>query len=277
MPVKFIALDLDGTLLNSRQEISPKNCAALEAAAARGIGLLITTGRRLHSALPLLALLRCPLTIAASNGALVATAAGEVLYRDFLPRPVAARILEAGIHYRPYAVAIFDTPGKGQVMMQLGASPQGPFGWYLRTAPECLVQVEDLAAALPRDPIQVMFGGPPAHLEPLGDVLHASPASEDVQLTWTKYLTRDISLLDVMNRGCSKASALHWWLGLAGGTPEEAMAIGDNFNDLEILQMAGFPVVMANASAGLNRDGWHVTLSNDEDGVATAIQAFALE
>lgn len=277
MPVRFIAIDLDGTLFDSRQEISEANRRALAAAACRGIELIITTGRRFDSARPLLTSLPCPATIIASNGALVATLAGEVLYRNFLPRRVAASILEAAVAYRPYAVAIFEKPGRGQVMMQTGASTLGPLGWYLRTDPERLIQVEDLSNALWEDPIQVMFGGPPARIEPLEDILRQSSAIMQVHLTWTKYLVRDVSLLDVMNRGCSKAVALRWWIERKGGNASEVMTLGDNFNDLEMLEWAGYPVVMANACHGLYREGWHVTRSNDEDGVATAIETLALE
>ncbi|MCL5005051.1 MAG: Cof-type HAD-IIB family hydrolase [Acidobacteria bacterium] len=276
MTIRLIAIDLDGTLLNSQQEISQANRGALQAAASRGIELLITTGRRFHSARRLLELLPCPVTVVASNGALIADLAGNVYHRDFLPRQTARQVLDAAIDYRPYAVAIFHTAGHGQVMMQHNASPGGPLRWYLKTAPECLERVANLPSSLPEDPVQVMFGGSSALLEPLETLLSSSPASEDIHLTWTKYFTRDVSLLDVMNRGCSKASALKWWLDREGYDPGEVMAIGDNYNDLEMLQMVGTPVVMGNACPDLHRDGWHVTLSNDENGVEAALRVFVL-
>ncbi len=276
MAIRLIAVDLDGTLLNSSQEISPQNREALEAAAGRGIQLLITTGRRFHSARPLLNSLSCPVTVVASNGALIADLDGSVWRRNFLPREVARRALDVSLDYRPYAVAIFHEPGRGQVMMQQNAAPEGPLRWYLKTAPECLAQVDDLPAALPEDPVQVMFGGPPAMLEPLEGQLRASPVGPNVHLTWTKYFTRDVSLLDVMNFGCSKGSAVSWWLRRQGIDPSEVMAIGDNYNDLEMLQMVGRPVVMKNSCPELFQNGWHVTLSNDENGVEAALRAFAI-
>jgi Cof subfamily protein (haloacid dehalogenase superfamily) len=276
MAIRLIAVDLDGTLLNSHQEISQGNRDALQAAVRRGIQLLITTGRRFHSARPLLNSLPCPVTLVASNGALIANLAGNVFHRDFLPRNTASQVLDAAIGYRPYAVAIFHTSGQGQVMMQHNASPDGPLRWYLKTAPECLVQVADLPISLPEDPVQVMFGGSPALLDPLEALLRLSPAGEHIHLTWTKYFTRDVSLLDVMNRGCSKGSALKWWLKREGYNLTEIMAIGDNYNDLEMLQMVGCPVVMGNACPELHRNGWHVTLPNDENGVEAALRAFKL-
>ncbi len=276
MAIRILAVDLDGTLLNSQQEISRANLEALQSISRRGIQLVITTGRRFHSARPLLNSLPCPATVVASNGALIASLAGDVCHRDFLPRVTARQALEVALDYRPYAVAIFHMPGEGQVMMQQNAAPDGPLRWYLKTAADCLVQVADLSESLPEDPVQIMFGGSPATLEPLEGLLRSSPVGRQVHLTWTKYFARDVSLLDVMNHGCSKGSALTWWLRHEGRDPSEVMAIGDNYNDLEMLQMVGCPVLMGNATSDLYREGWHVTSSNDENGVAAALRQFAL-
>ena len=273
----MIAVDLDGTLLNSKLEISQANRHALCTASDRGIRIVIITGRRYHSAQPLIDSLPCPVTMVTSNGAIIRTASGEVLHRNFLPRALAIQVLESATDYRPYAAALFDEPGRGQVMMQQNASMEGPLRWYLRNAREYLMQVMDLASALPGDPIQVMFGGAPAFLEPLENLLRTSEAGNHIHLTWTKYFERNISLLDVMNRGCSKASGMKWLLEQMDCSPSEVMAIGDNLNDLELLQMAGLPVIMGNSTPGLASDGWHITHSNDEDGVAAAINTLVLK
>jgi 5-amino-6-(5-phospho-D-ribitylamino)uracil phosphatase len=277
MPIRVIAVDLDGTLLNSKLEISQANRQALAAVSERGIRIVIITGRRYHSARPLLNSLPFPVTLVTSNGAVIRTQSGELLHHNFLPREIAIHSLEAAIDYRPYAVAIFDNPGRGQVMMQQNASPDGPLRWYLKTAPDLLLQVADLPSALPGNPIQVMFGGAPAFLEPLEYLLRESNVGRHVHLTWTKYFERDISLLDVMNLGCSKATGLQWLLDEMDCDASEVMAVGDNYNDLEMLQMAGYPVVMGNCSPGLAGDGWHLTHSNDQDGVAAAINTLVLK
>ncbi len=276
MPIRLVAIDLDGTLLNSRSEISSANRQALVAAAERGVQLLVVTGRRFHSAQPFVQQLPCHVTVVSSNGARIGSSSGEVHYRNFLSQEIARQVLEIAKEYRPYAVAIFDLQGRGQVVMQQNASPEGPLGWYLKNSPECLAQVPDLDAAITTDPVQVMFGGAPARLEPLEPLLRASPTASGVQLTWTKYLTRNISILDVMNQGCSKGGALEFWARRCGIDSTEVMAIGDNYNDLEMLRFAGQPVVMGNCSAGRNWNGWPVTLSNDEDGVAAALRTYVL-
>ncbi len=276
MSIRLVAVDLDGTLLNSQWEISSSNLQALAAAAARGIHIVIVTGRRFASAQPLISQIPCPVTLIASNGAWIGSSSGDVLHRDFLSRSKALQVLEATRQYRPFTVLIFDAPGRGQVLMQDDASSEGPLGWYAKNNPECLGQVTNLELAIEKDPIQVMFGGAPDFLAPLEPLLRSSSCAEDIQLTWTKYLGRNIALLDVMNRGCTKGRALKLWAERCKVEASEILAIGDNFNDLEMLEFAGQPVLMGNSTPGLARPGWPLTRSNDEDGVAAAIDSLVL-
>ena len=88
----------------------------------------------------------------------------------------------------------------------------------------------------------------------------------------TEYPARDLCLYDVLNYGCSKGHAVERWAKHRGITKEQVMAIGDNYNDLEMLNCAGMPVVMGNASDEMKSHGYAVTLSNDEAGVAAAIE-----
>jgi Cof subfamily protein (haloacid dehalogenase superfamily) len=276
MSIRLVAIDLDGTLLNSHSEISPANRQALVAAAERSIQFIVVTGRRYHSARPIVQQIPFPLTLISSNGALIGTSNGEVVHRNFLPRQTAAAILQAALKFRAHGVAIFDIPGRGQVVMQEGAVPEGPVSWYRQKSPDALAMVPDLEAALTADPVQLMFGGPPASMEPLESLLRESPAGPRVHLTWTKYFTRNMSILDVMNQGCSKGGALRLWTERCGIHSSEVMAIGDNYNDLEMLRFSGCPVLMGNCTPGLDQEGWPLTLNNDQDGVAAALRSYVL-
>ncbi len=276
MAIRLVAIDLDGTLLNSRSEVPPANRQALTEVTAHGTQVVLVTGRRSHSARKFVEQIPCPVTLISSNGALVSSPSGEVLHRNFLPLAVAQRVLELSRDFRPYAAVINHKAGAGQVLMELSAVPAGPLGWYLTQSPECLAQVSDLESALVTDPIQILFGGPPATIEPVETLLRSSPVGGDIHLTWTKYLLRNISLLDVMNAGCTKGAALALWAARCGIDAREVMAIGDNFNDLEMLQFAGLPVIMGNRCPGFGQDGWALTLSHDEDGVAAAIRKYVL-
>jgi hydroxymethylpyrimidine pyrophosphatase-like HAD family hydrolase len=90
------------------------------------------------------------------------------------------------------------------------------------------------------------------------------------------YEAKDFAMIDVLNPICSKGASLKEWAALRGFTREEVMAIGDNHNDLEMLTFAGIPVVMANSVPELKSRGWHETGTNDENGVANAIEHFVL-
>jgi len=92
----------------------------------------------------------------------------------------------------------------------------------------------------------------------------------------TQYDERDLCMLDILNRGCTKGAALKRWADAKGYKPEEVMAIGDNYNDIEMLEFAGCAYIMGNATEELRDRGWNETLSNNENGVANAIEA-ALE
>ena len=105
-------------------------------------------------------------------------------------------------------------------------------------------------------------------------------AAEDGDLAYsvalTEYQHRDFSLVDVVQKGCSKGSAVRAWAERQQVTPAEVMAVGDNLNDLEMLQFAGRPVIMGNAVQDLKDYGWDATATNDEAGVARAIETFVL-
>jgi hydroxymethylpyrimidine pyrophosphatase-like HAD family hydrolase len=100
--------------------------------------------------------------------------------------------------------------------------------------------------------------------------------ARDYAVSLTEYRHRDFSLVDITAPSATKGRALAWRAAELGLDPKEVMAIGDNFNDLEMLEYAGTPVVMANAVDGLKDRGWHVTGHQDEAGLAQAIRRFAL-
>src|SRR4029078_6034036 len=133
------------------------------------------------------------------------------------------------------------------------------------------VALED---ALVEDPIQVMFNGGVGAMRSPHDALHAEANGFAVSLT--EYVHRDFSLIDVTAPTATKGRALAWRAAQLGLSRDEVMAVGDNLNDLEMLEFAGLPVVMANAVDGLKERGWAVTGDNENAGLAEAIRRFAL-
>ena len=97
-----------------------------------------------------------------------------------------------------------------------------------------------------------------------------------ISVAVTEYDSRDLSLVDVNRAGRTKGATLAEWASARGIPRDEIMAVGDNLNDLEMLEFAGCPVVMGNAVPELKALGWPMTGTNDEAGVASAIENYAL-
>jgi hydroxymethylpyrimidine pyrophosphatase-like HAD family hydrolase len=114
-----------------------------------------------------------------------------------------------------------------------------------------------------------MFCGPVALMRQALQVLEGSTLP--ITVSRTEYPGRDLSIVDVLNEGCSKGHALERWANHRGITREQVMAVGDNYNDIEMLAFAGRPFIMENASEELRGRGWTMTRSNAESGVAAAI------
>ena len=277
MGVKLIALDIDGTLLDSRWQVSDVNRAAIEEAVRRGIEVALVTGRRYDFALPVARKLDSPLTMIVNNGALIRSKEGKTHLRHLLPQATAARVLESTKRWREGASVIFDRPRENQVILEtLDPDDSLRYAYYSRNR-EFIGIAKPLESCLTEDPIQVMLSGHVAPMKEAEEVLRGVDFANEFALAVTCYESRDFAMMDVINPACSKGAALAEWAGVRGFAREEVMAIGDNHNDLEMLSFAGIPVVMGNGVPELKTFGWHETATNDENGVAAAIERFALQ
>jgi hypothetical protein len=277
LPIKLIATDIDGTLLDSRGQIPEANAEAIKEAAERGIEIVIVTGRRFHPARAIAQRLPCEAHLIVSNGALVKSHTGETHLRSLLPISTARHVIEATADFRPCQGVIFDRPAERQVIFER-IDWEGPFmGPYLRNHRLEVAEMAPLASCLDgEDPVEIMFIGTCEVIRAAQRTLEAHERRHEYTLALTEYEDRGMSMLDVLRRGVTKATALAAWAKLRGIGPHEVMAIGDNWNDREMLEFAGTPVIMGNAAPELKSLGWRVTLSNDDCGVAAAIRSYAL-
>ena len=276
MGVRLIALDIDGTLLDSRWQVSDANRAAIAEAARRGIEVALVTGRRYDFAMPVARNLDAPLTMIVNNGALIRSKEGRTHLRHLLDRRTAERVLKLAGPWRDWAVVIFDRPRVNQLMLEEFTSENSPRSEYFARNKEFVGFAKPLESCLTEDPIQVMFSGRVAAMRDAETALRRAPFADRFALAVTCYESKDFAMIDVINPVCSKGSSLAEWAAVRGFAREEVMAIGDNHNDLEMLTFAGIPVVMGNSVPELKKFGWHETASNDENGVAHAIEQFAL-
>jgi 5-amino-6-(5-phospho-D-ribitylamino)uracil phosphatase len=277
LAIRLIATDIDGTLLSSQGQLPEENARAIQEAAARGIEIVIVTGRRFHAARTIAQQLPCDATLIVSNGALVKSMAGETHLRSLLPMEIARKVIEATGEFRQYSGVIFDRPFARQVIFER-IDWEGPImGPYLRRHRAHVAELAPLVACLDNeDPVEVMFIAACQIIRDAHRKLEAHERRADFTLALTEYEERGMSMLDVLQRGVTKGAALAEWVRRRGIAPCEVMAIGDNWNDREMLEFAGTPIVMGNGVAELKSLGWRVTLSNDDCGVAAAIRAHAL-
>jgi Cof subfamily protein (haloacid dehalogenase superfamily) len=280
--IRLIALDLDGTVLDSHGQIPDANRSAIRRALEAGVEVAIATGRRYEFARAIFERLPAPLTLILSNGAIVKWHDGRTAMRRLLPRAAARAVLAGAPEHRSSAALIFDRPREGQVVFESIDWNDDRHRRFYESNRAFVSEHSPLESALTEDPVQVMFTGRCAAMRILFEGLRdaaaaqAAPSGGEYSVALTEYVHRDFSLVDVVQAGCSKGAALADWAARQGLLPAEVMAVGDNLNDLEMLEFAGTPVVMANAVDSLKTRGWAATASNDEAGVAQAIETFVL-
>jgi hydroxymethylpyrimidine pyrophosphatase-like HAD family hydrolase len=144
-------------------------------------------------------------------------------------------------------------------------------GYYEKNRAFIAAAAGPLAETLTDDPIQVMFNGTVRPMRDLARILRAMAIADQISVAVTEYEHRDFSLVDVNAPGCSKGSTLARWVGLRGWSADQVAAFGDNLNDVEMLEFAGTAFVMGNAVEALKARGFRLTDTNDEGGLARAI------
>lgn len=270
--IRLLAIDIDGTLLDPQFQVSAANLAALERAHQAGVEIVLVTGRRHQFALPIAQSLGLDLWLISSNGAVTRSAAGELFHRDLLPAHAARDLITLMEPYRGNLVLTFDREGKGALALERTEELTSHIQRWIENNLQYIDFVVPIERALVTDPIQAMFCGTIARMQAAEERLRAGALADRITVLKTRYDARDLVIIDVLNQGCSKGHALERWARHRGLTREQVMAIGDNYNDVEMLEFAGVPVIMGNAREDLKQNGWRVTLSNEESGVAAAVE-----
>ncbi len=271
-PIRLLATDIDGTLLNPQFQVSEGDLMALRRAHAAGIEIVLVTGRRHTFALPIAQQLGFDLWLISSNGAVTRSLAGETFHRDLMPAATCRRLCGAMRAFRGNTVLTFDKETKGAIVLEhldeLGPSIRR----WLEKNMEYINFVIPIEDALVSDPVQAMFCGTMSRMGQALRALECAGMDGSITVLRTEYPERDLSMIDVLRAGCSKGHALRRWAAHRGYRRDEVMAIGDNHNDVEMLEFAGHPVIMGNACAELRQRGWTVTRGNDACGIAAAVE-----
>ena len=270
--IRIIALDLDGTLLDSDKNLSEANRAALAAAAAKGILVVPTTGRffgMMPPAVRDLPFVRYAITV---NGAQVYDRETDTaIVREELPLEQALAIMRYLDGFDVIYDCYQDNWGRMTRAMQEKAEEYAQCPHYVKMIREFRKPYPDLKEYLAeqgRDVQKIMlFARDPA----VRDRIQA-----DIQTHFDNLAvsTSTFNNLEINTATAHKGRAIERFAAHFGWTLANCMAFGDGLNDLSMVKMAGTGVAMANAAPEVRAAADYVTLSNDEDGVAAALRHF---
>lgn len=262
--IKLVAVDLDDTLLSRDFQLEERVKEAVAAVRSAGVMFTISTGRMYRSALPFARKLGIDLPLITYHGALIKNSlSGEVLLDLPLPLPYAREII-ARIHQLGYHL-------NGYLDDRLLVERDTPEGRrYAEIAGVEAEVVGDLLEYLDRDPTKILTIAE----EPLLDLL----GKEMVPLYEGRVhvVKSKPHFLEFSHPRANKGDALAYLAGLFGVQREEIMAVGDSYNDLEMLEYAGLGVVVANARDDVKRKAGYVTAAPNGDGVVEALKKFVL-
>jgi hypothetical protein len=297
-PIRMIAVDMDGTLLGPDGHVSPRNLEAVLHAEKDGIEVVVATGRRHCYAMRQLRGLglREENALISSNGTVTRTIGATLLERNLM-QPHTARWLCGHIEeFRNALVITFDMVGpdgedpRGALVVEHLEELNGSIGKWMAANEPYIEHVIPIERALDAEaPIQMMLCGTIERMRRAESRLLEHPGvsavgvnpqehtDAEIALHRTEYPERNLSIVDILPAGCSKGSALLRLAASRGLKAEQILAIGDNWNDVSMLEVAGQKVLMGNAPEDLKltalERGWSVGGRHDEDGVAHAIEA----
>lgn len=269
----MIGLDLDGTLLTDRKEITPRTRNVISRAIAEGIVVLVATGRPwmgVPEELREFPGMRYALT---SNGARILDVQENIILEEhLLPPDSAKKALEICGKYDTLQEIYFDGQGYAPAdkMAKVECYHKNPNMWdYMR---KTRIPVDDIFELLERenrglDKVQALF----ADMEERRAAWKELEAESDLELVGSlKYN------IEINAAGVNKGTGLVNLGRLLGIRREEIMACGDGDNDTVMLREAGFGVAMGNAEEQVKEAADYITLTNEEEGVAEAIEKFVL-
>jgi len=283
--IRLIALDLDGTTLCSDGSVSAVNRSAIRAAEDAGVLITIATGRRFRDAQPVGADLGLNAPLITHNGALLKYAdSGAIVHSSVLSSDTAHEVIIKGKSLGGGALVSVDPFGIGTMLYDRISEDNLPLKKYLRWAEglhgieigrKGVEHVSDLGSAVSEHTVvHISFSGTCHAMESLQHSLTAE-LSARVTMLATIYPALDLTLLDILPPESSKGHGVATLAEINNIPRENVMCIGDNFNDLEMLEYAGVGVVMGNADKKLlDRPEFYTTLTNNDNGVAAAIDRF---
>lgn len=264
--IKLVAIDMDGTALNSNHVLSQRTIAAVKAVYSKGIKVIFATGRMLNAVTKHLQEAGMDGLVVAHNGALLVDLKNNLVYKD---DRVLGEIVNAVYAYAKDKEIILHYNLGDQVMVE----KERPLSIkYANELGINLVHVNDLSNSL-QLPTSILMLGKKDELDKA--LVHIRNLKLDgmnnVFIPWFD----DYWMLQFLPYGAAKGKAVMELANQLGMNSSQVMSFGDSYNDMEMIKESGIGIVMGNACESLKEVADYITLSNDEDGVAVILEKMA--
>lgn len=269
MEFKLLALDLDGTLTNSKKEITPHTRETLiRAQQEKGVKIILASGRPTYGVAPLANALELDkfggYILAYNGGEIIDWRTREIMYKNLLDHDVLPYLYECA-KKNGFAIVTYENE------YVLTEKPDDEY--VLKEALLNVMKikkVDNFLEAVKHPIAKCLIVGEPARLARLEEEMREHLKDRMGVFRSEPYF------LELVPKGIDKARSLSVLLDELGLKREELMAAGDGFNDLSMVKFAGMGVAMANAQDVVKENADFITLSNEEDGVAHAVEKFIL-
>ena len=263
--IKAIALDIDGTLYNSQDEIMPLTKDTLLKAHGLGITLILVSGRSIHGLQGLVKKHKIPLTntilIGFNGGSIVDASNGAILFEKDVDHDLAVKFIQSAQAYHIVTMI----PWHDTLLVE---EPDDEYVQYEAQTEGMKIKVVPDLSCIDFSPSKIMFATEPKKLDQYLAQLPVTLKNE------ASFLKSAPHYLDINSQGLDKGIALQYFCDLKGITASEVIAFGDNFNDMAMLEFAGVSVAMGNAVEELKKVANYVTLSNNEDGIGCFLRKY---
>ncbi|MBD1378913.1 Cof-type HAD-IIB family hydrolase [Metabacillus arenae] len=284
---KLIAIDLDGTLLNNKNEVSKENLEAIRSAQENGVEVVIATGRAYFDVREIFKNTGIKTWIIGANGATIHHPDGGLFHSVPIEKDDAAEILQwlekEEFYYEVFSNEAIFTPLNGRELLQIEMDR------VISANPE--VTIEELTMALEKQFSQTGFTFIESYQEIISspadiyNILAFSFHKDKLEKGWNKYkelehltlVTSANHNFELEHKQASKGHALEKLAVQLGIDLRDTAAIGDSMNDVSMLKKAGLSIAMGNARQEVKDISDHVTLGNDENGVAHTLNSVVVK
>jgi Cof subfamily protein (haloacid dehalogenase superfamily) len=268
-PIQLIAIDLDGTLLNSQHQISERTEKALKTAIANGVHVVLATGKTFQSGAHIVKQLGLNSPSIFMQGTISYNTDGSVRHQVTLDPRIARQVITFA-EDRGYMVAVYS--GQRILVRKMHQRIEELTTLYHEPMPEGVGSLQNILDSVPVNKLLTVMPGDSRAINALRWQLK-------MQINGSaRLLNAGISdMLEILPNGASKGAALKTIIKDMGVPAEAVMAIGDAENDIEMIQLAGIGVAVGNAGQSVKDAADIVVASNDADGVAEAVEQYVLK